>query len=157
MQKNKKKIVLVTIFIAYFLFLIKAILFKYPYEMLIDSLQFTNFDYIKRRLLIGSNFIPLKTILSYMNAISYSNSGNAKINLYANLLLFMPLGFLIPLIFKKINNYKKIFFIAFSISLLFEAIQLIFGIRTFDVDDLILNTLGAIIGLLIFKLIKYIN
>ncbi|MGE7094489.1 VanZ family protein [Lysinibacillus sp. NPDC048646] len=66
-----------------------------------------------------------------------------------NILLFMPLGFSIPLRF-KVNKFWKVILLGFFISFLVEVIQLFTSIRSFDVDDLILNTLGAIIGFVLY-------
>ncbi|MGU8605254.1 VanZ family protein, partial [Clostridium perfringens] len=62
-------------------------------------------------------------------------------------------GFLIPLLFKKIHNVGSIFIVSFGISLTIELIQLLTGLGFFDVDDIILNVLGGIIGYLILKIL----
>lgn len=80
-------------------------------------------------------------------------------NILGNLLIFVPLGFALPIIFKKINNLPKTLLIAFSISLLIEAIQFILtylqlsSMRASDIDDVILNVLGALIGYVLFLIV----
>ncbi|NEZ77239.1 VanZ family protein [Clostridium botulinum] len=74
-------------------------------------------------------------------------------NLLGNIIIFFPLGFLIPSVFLRLNNWKKVFIVVFFSSLLIELIQLITGLGFFDVDDLILNTLGGMIGYYIYKLV----
>lgn len=86
-------------------------------------------------------------------------------NLGGNLYLLMPLGFLLPIITGdnwmtehrlwggKLSHGWNVTFISFSFSLLIEIGQLLMEVGAFDVDDLILNTLGGWIGyrvLLIF-------
>lgn len=66
-----------------------------------------------------------------------------------NVLMFIPMGMLLPLCFKKINN-KSIVIYAILIPLMIEFFQPIIG-RSFDIDDLIMNFLGIIIGYLISK------
>jgi len=61
------------------------------------------------------------------------------------------LGFSIPPRF-KVNKLWKVVLLGFLISLLVEVIQLFASKRSFDVDDLILNTLGAGIGFLLYRL-----
>ena len=70
-----------------------------------------------------------------------------------NIIMFLPLGFLIPLIWKRYRNPLKIFMIGFGFSLSIELCQL-FNRRNTDIDDLMMNTLGAVIGYFIWKLTK---
>lgn len=79
-------------------------------------------------------------------------------NYLGNILIFIPLGFFL------INNYKitkinKIIIIGFLTSLVFESLQLIgfFSYSMFDTTDLILNTIGCVLGFFIFNLKKYVN
>ena len=65
----------------------------------------------------------------------------------------LPLGFLIPLIWKRYRNPLKIFMIGFGFSLSIELCQL-FNRRNTDIDDLMMNTLGAVIGYFIWKWTK---
>lgn len=61
-----------------------------------------------------------------------------------NIVLFFPLGVILKCI--NIGNDKKIFRIDFLLSLYIEIFQLTFGLGTFEVDDLIHNTFGVMIG-----------
>jgi glycopeptide antibiotics resistance protein len=71
----------------------------------------------------------------------------------ANVLLFVPFGFFLPLLWCKYNNIFKTVFFGFSLSLFVEVSQL-FNHRVSDIDDLIMNTLGTLFGYLLFMLIK---
>ena len=71
-------------------------------------------------------------------------------NFLGNIILFMPFGFIIPLLWKVSD--KKVIVIGFCSSLFIEVCQL-FLTRGTDVDDLILNTLGVVFGLLFYKLL----
>lgn len=70
-----------------------------------------------------------------------------------NVIMFMPLGFLLPLIWEKYRNSLKVLFIGFGFSLSIELGQL-FNRRNTDIDDLLMNTLGAIIGYYIWSFLK---
>jgi len=70
-----------------------------------------------------------------------------------NLLLLMPLGFLLPLIWPELRSAKRLAVIAFGFSLAIEINQLLFTVRLADVNDLLVNTTGAMIGYFIFKLV----
>ncbi|MDD3218143.1 MAG: VanZ family protein [Lachnospiraceae bacterium] len=69
----------------------------------------------------------------------------AIINLGGNLLMFFPVGFLFPLLWERFRSMKKTVCTGFLISLMIECSQL-FLARGTDVDDLILNTLGTLLG-----------
>lgn len=73
-----------------------------------------------------------------------------KTMLFLNILMFVPMGALLPICFKRINS-KNIFIYAFLIPFIVEIIQPIFG-RSFDIDDLITNFLGIIIGYFMYIL-----
>lgn len=68
-----------------------------------------------------------------------------------NIIMTIPLGFLLPLIWKQFRTIKKVALSGFLLSLCIELSQLFTQSRNTTTDDLIMNTLGAIIGYLIFK------
>lgn len=70
-----------------------------------------------------------------------------------NILLFIPLGFMLPCIWKKYEVLWKTSLSGITFSLIIELCQL-FNRRITDVDDLLMNTLGALIGWVIFRLLK---
>ena len=69
-----------------------------------------------------------------------------------NILLFVPLGIFLPLLYDKFDRIGKIAFIGFLISLSVEIAQM-FGYGATDINDLIANTIGACIGYGIYKLL----
>ena len=85
----------------------------------------------------------------HLNLIPFSEE-IAIIPYLLNILLFVPLGFLAPLIWKKMNRAVSVAVLSFSFSLLIELSQLLNNRRP-DIDDLILNTLGGILGFLLFQ------
>lgn len=107
--------------------------------MLISAIKQTDIDILQRRLL-QSNLVPLKMILYYL--MNWENSPVSRINIIANIVSFMPLGFMAPIILGKDKIFKKVAILALSLSLGFELFQLIFGMGNFDIDDLILNIVG---------------
>lgn len=105
-----------------------------------------------------NNLIPFKTIYNEITSNGYSHIGLSIYQLCGNFIMLFPLGYLIPIMFNKKINFKLIILIIFSISLSIESTQFIIGkfitynYRSFDIDDIILNTLGGILGYLILKL-----
>lgn len=105
------------------------------------------------------NLIPLKSIRNlFIKGLTYNNPETKHlhtliiyINLLGNLLIFAPIGFFSALLFKEPKWYKSLL-AGFSLSLCIEIVQIFLITRSFDVDDLLLNSLGTLIGYLIFKL-----
>ena len=67
-------------------------------------------------------------------------------NLFGNVAGFLPFGFMLPMIVKRMRNGLLIILSGFALSFTVEVIQLITRAGCFDVDDMILNTLGAALG-----------
>lgn len=66
-----------------------------------------------------------------------------------NVIMFMPLGFLLPLIWKNFRNIINVLLTGLGFSLAIEFCQL-FNLRATDIDDLMMNTLGAVLGYFIW-------
>jgi glycopeptide antibiotics resistance protein len=71
-----------------------------------------------------------------------------------NAVMLLPLGIYIPLLFPRLSGFFSVFFICLFASILIELMQLITSYRSTDIDDVILNTSGAIAGYLLFILIR---
>ncbi|MFL6562606.1 MAG: VanZ family protein [Bacillus sp. (in: firmicutes)] len=143
------KITLFLILCLYLAILSKLILFKYiPLSEIINHFNFTYDEYHWR----SNNFIPFKTINFYLFLADINLSIRIE-NLAGNIIGFMPFGFILPLLAKKFQKLRPVTLFTFCLSLTFELLQLIFEFGSFDVDDLILNTLGGILGYLPIKLV----
>lgn len=102
----------------------------------------------------SNNFIPFKEIMRYK-----MTSPLFVRNVIGNIAVFVPLGYIITDSIYILTNKSKFYIsLAYVIitSLSIEVIQLFIG-RTFDIDDIILNTLGGLIGIIIYKLIHLIT
>lgn len=104
----------------------------------------------------GINIVPFRTIMEYIKGANGTRSIDStvisRINLVANIGLFIPFGFLFPICVRKINN-KYTVLVGAILSLTIEVIQ-IFVKRGTDIDDVILNTAGVLIGWGLFFCIK---
>lgn len=109
------------------------------------------------------NYIPLKSIISDISTIGstgFSLAFEIKLfvmNIGGNILLLLPLGLFLPVLWKNLRNLKKIFFIGLITSLSIEVFQLIENIlflrfRSVDIDYVIFNVIGIIIGYYLFKI-----
>lgn len=72
------------------------------------------------------------------------------INIVGNVAVFIPIGFMLPLLFPHTDQAGRTVAATFLLSLLAETCQLIMRVGCFDVDDLLLNTLGGALGYLLF-------
>lgn len=119
--------------LSYFWMLLKIILFKNGFNDFGYHANFSLFDFIRQ----------------YYN---YGLSQTLMINVLGNIALFIPLSIVLSSYFRSLT-YQNIIFASFITSLSFELIQLSTGWGVFDVDDIFLNTLGGIIGIVIYHLI----
>ena len=151
--KNNKpmKIYLYGIFIIYIITLIQLTLFDSDYGR--SGLNI--FDWSKENLevyLENNNLIPFKTITLYI----LRQDRVAIINLLGNLVAFAPMGLFLPLLFKKQTKLQNFILTNIAIILAIESLQFLSLSGHFDIDDLILNLLGALIIYGLYK-IKKIN
>ena len=78
-------------------------------------------------------------------------------NLAGNVAGFIPFGMILPVIWRKTDSFFRIILLGFEFSLCVEIIQLVWKVGSFGVDDLILNTLGSVIGYLLFSLCNVVR
>ncbi|WP_270340932.1 MULTISPECIES: VanZ family protein [Bacillus] len=102
------------------------------------------------------NLVPFRSTIRYLTEFDSYNLDIVLMNTLGNVLIFIPFGFLLPLLFKQINNVKMASKIFIKFILLIESLQLLTFTGVFDIDDIILNMLGALIGYGSFVGMKYI-
>lgn len=89
------------------------------------------------------------------------------INLLGNVVAFMPFGFLVPVMYREqrkgvsftghyFRSFLFVTLLGFLFSFVIETIQLVTKVGCFDVDDLFLNTLGVVLGYIIYYISKKI-
>lgn len=99
------------------------------------------------------NIIPFKTISNYIKASSHINQDIWISNLFGNVLAFLPMGFFLPLLFRRFNGFWKTVGAVFLATTSVEVLQFVTRVGSFDVDDIILNTVGGVIGYLLFAMV----
>jgi glycopeptide antibiotics resistance protein len=90
-----------------------------------------------------ANFVPLRTILPFLLGDEGWLIGG--LNLIGNVALLVPVGFLLPLIVRGMA-WKASLVAAITFGLAIETMQTIFHIGIFDIDDVLLNALGVMVG-----------
>lgn len=118
-----------TLLVVYVLFLLWLVLFK------------TSLDF-------------LSVVLNYqsrsLNLIPFAGYTNGKREVIDNLIAFIPLGLLLGINFKHTSFRRKLSFVLFFSTML-ETVQFVLAIGTTDITDVIMNTLGGLIGLTLYK------
>lgn len=92
------------------------------------------------------NLVPFKEITRFIKYRDILGSAAVWLNLVGNVVAFVPFGLFLPVLIKRDAGYLQVAFFTMLLSLIIECIQLVSKVGSFDVDDIILNTLGGIIG-----------
>ena len=150
-EKNKiRNFWLKILFIIYLLLLITILFLKNEYRIG----EFEDINTFSNEHFETINIIPFATIIGYISGLLFEdiNINIVVINLATNLLLFAPMGFFIPILFdKKVKNIKQFGMVIVLITILVEILQFITYSGSTDIDDIILNTTGAIIIYMLMK------
>ena len=96
---------------------------------------------------IGDSYhIRLKPFQSYFLTL-IEGEMEILLQILVNIAMYIPIGFLLPCCFEMFERYRRVMLVGILTSLCIEVIQFILKIGMFEVDDIISNTLGCIIGL----------
>jgi glycopeptide antibiotics resistance protein len=117
-----------TVFAVYLLFLLWLVLFKFTLHI------FDTFNFPIR----GLNLIPFEAVTQY-----------SWIDMVLNILFFVPFGLLLSVNLKQTPFGRKLAYI-FLFSLIVEIIQYIFAIGITDITDVLANTTGGLLGLVLY-------
>lgn len=138
------------LFGVYIATLVNLTFFPFPYQKMLIELS------IEDHLGSSHNFIPFTSL---MDGITTGYFIVPLTQLVKNVLLFIPLGFIVPILFNR-ATMRKVFILGFFISLFIESLQFLLGLligfnyRSFDVDDLIMNTIGTTVGFICYRLLR---
>ena len=123
----------------------QIIIFVYYIILLFNMVIFARYSSIN-----SYNLIPFKSIIDVINN---GNIYSIIINIFGNLLVFMPLEYFIIELF-KVKKFKFNFALSVTIILLIELFQFVFKVGVLDIDDLIICTFGMMIFYLIYNKVK---
>ena len=93
-------------------------------------------------------------LLPLVHLFDYDSTRDLLVNVIGNVAMFIPSGIVLPIIYKRLDSFIKVILAGIGISLCIEMIQLPFSVRASDIDDLILNTVGVMLGYEIYALIR---
>ena len=118
-----------------------------PFGLLEGQIQPLLFD--------PARIFPLKVnLLPLVYLFDYPEMRDALLNLIGNVAMFIPLGIVWPSVFPKLDTHRKVIAAGVGVSLCIEILQLPFFDRTSDIDDLILNSAGFLLGYGLWLLIR---
>lgn len=118
-------------------------------------LFFASFRY-SPTILFEIRTVPFQTISEYSTNVITYNKVQAFENIVGNVVLFVPYGFL-GILYPRLNQFKWLFITFFIIINIIEFSQFYFKRGFADIDDVILNTFGAVIGFFIYKKFFFIK
>lgn len=143
---SKQRLTMFILFGCYITFMLYLLFF----QRIGRNLNIPYADYVSSYV----NMIPFKTIIQYASDV-HSGTRYAQwafTNLGGNVLLFIPLGFFIPSIWRKQRKFSKFILTVLVSIACVEILQLVLMLGSCDIDDLIFNVLGAAIGFGIWKI-----
>ncbi len=103
----------------------------------------------------GIGFTSTMTFRPNISWTPFIGMITGPIDTILNIILFVPLGFFLPLLYKKYHRIKTVALTGFLFSLAVEFVQM-FGWGSSDINDLMTNTIGACVGFLIYCLLSRI-
>ena len=145
------KKILRMIFVVYIMILVYLVLFDESFGRTGLHFDYSDFDEYMEN---SFNIVPFVTIARY--PIRYTSLSVFSTNILGNLLALAPISFFLPIISKKKINFQKICLVGVLGSLLIELLQLATLSGSFDIDDIILNSVGMVLMYLLLniKIIK---
>lgn len=98
------------------------------------------------------NLVLFKEIKRFIRYREILGTKAVLLNLAGNVVSFIPFGLFLPLLAHRCRKFGYVTMLSFDFSLMVELIQLISKVGSFDVDDLLLNTIGGALGYICFLL-----
>lgn len=140
------------VFIIYCIILTIVLLFKYNLSLNSIMEKINSVSWSREQGAWNINLVPFRTISSQLSLFGSIPAIVAK-NLVGNIVVFIPFGSLLPLGYEKMRKCHRTLLAGLLYILFIELIQFVCMLGTFDVDDIILNSLGVFVGFIIFKII----
>ena len=122
----------------------------FPFSKVNGEIQPLIFEYAKAYP-FRVNWVP------FVNLFDYPEMRDILINVIGNTAMFIPLGIVWPSVYKGLNTHRKVILAGIGVSLCIEILQLPFYDRVSDIDDLLLNSFGFIMGYLLYLLARQIR
>lgn len=145
---NSSREVLLVVFTLYVIGLASQTIIPHWQASIVTRAGVFDFSFQMTNELASVNLIPFQTLHLYFTLVNdyIDDWGSVSlINLIGNVILFSPIGFFVPYLWKTFRSFKRIILVGLSATVLIETIQYFIG-RSSDIDDVLLNTFGVMIG-----------
>lgn len=103
---------------------------------------------------LNTNIIPFQSTYNYLMGSEYFNLNIILYNTIGNILIFVPLGIFLSFLFSRFRTFPKVMMIGFTITVSIELLQFFLQLGQFDIDDILLNTIGALLGYFVYMSIS---
>ena len=107
--------------------------------------------------IVGFNLQPFREILRFWRHRKALGYRIVFWNLGGNILCFMPFGVFVMWLWKNMDRWYLVASLSLYLSLLIELVQYFMKVGSFDVDDLLLNTIGGVLGYVCYKVWRWIR
>ena len=145
--KKRRKALFMVIFFAYLAFLMYFLFFS---DLFGRTITYDEYRY---------NLTPFREIERFFTKVKEKDYIVFLVNIFGNIVLFMPYGYIFPVLSE--DRHKKVifafidmFFAALIFCLVVETCQLLSRVGVFDVDDIILNMFGALLGFCTYVIVR---
>lgn len=105
---------------------------------------------------VSYNLMPFKTIIRYLSNMHHYNTWIVMVNVVGNIAVFIPMGFFISFFLRGRIGLVKVVLVSIAVLLPVEILQILFKVGSFDIDDIILNILGSVLGYAAYKAFKLV-
>lgn len=142
LDRKKQRIAAGILFILYFIVLFYFLFFAESFGR----------TYAQRE--YHYNLIPFREIKRFLCYADILGTRAVMLNIVGNIVAFIPFGFFLPVFSRRCKKAGFSVLYSFELSLFVEIIQLVTKVGSFDVDDMILNTLGGICGYVVYRIVQ---
>lgn len=142
-KKNRKKSIRVLEILLFAVYLILLCYFLFFADRMGRAFSERTYHY---------NLTPFKEITRFWVYRHTLDFWSVMLNLVGNVAAFIPFGVMLPCLFPKCRKFFLTALFSFEFSLCVEVIQLTGKVGIFDVDDILLNTLGGVMGFLVYRI-----
>lgn len=133
-------------------------LLLYSYIVLLSYFLFFSEHYGRNNEVINyrNNLVLFKEIKRFIEYRKLIGFEDFFVNILGNVLAFAPFGFLLPLLDEKYRSLIRIILLSMLFSICVEVMQLLLKVGIFDVDDIIMNTTGGLLGYLFYVIHNFL-
>lgn len=148
-KRARRKSIMKVVFLVYMVFLFLVVAVKFTGNNLSTVVE--RWNIISSAKEAGERNLNLKPFTTIQPYLKHFDKSYASTNILANILLFVPVGFLIPIAYPERKRFIKTISVCLVITVFIEIFQYVTCLGFCDIDDIILNMAGSIIGFIVYK------